>query len=123
MIPQAALVAKERIEACIADFRSWMYDNKLKLSQDKTKLIVITPYQQSKKVDIDIVQVGDCDIKPTHSARNLRATFDHAASCLTNNQILQLNMTEQKISDKKAASERLISFRLDNGNSLSYGLL
>ena len=76
MIPQAALVAKERIEACIADFRSWMYDNKLKLSQDKTKLIVITPYQQSKKVDIDIIQVGDCDIKPGQSARNLGATFD-----------------------------------------------
>ena len=43
LIPQAALVAKERIEGCVADIRSWMCDSKLILKEDKTELIVITP--------------------------------------------------------------------------------
>ena len=72
MTPQVALVAKERI----VDIHSCRCDNKLKLNEDTTELIVTTHSRQSKKVNIESVQVRDCDIKPAHSTGNLCATFD-----------------------------------------------
>ena len=70
MTPQAASVVKERIEAAVVDIFSWMMrDNSLKLNEDQTKLIVITPSWQSTKVVSMSVQVGDCNIKPAHSGR------------------------------------------------------
>ena len=75
LTPHSDLVAKERIEACVADICSWMCENKHKLNDDKTEFIV-TPSQQPNKVDIDFVQVADCDINTAHSAHNHGATFD-----------------------------------------------
>ncbi len=49
LTPQGASEAKERIEACVADIRTWMRENKLKLNEDKTELIVITPSRQQNK--------------------------------------------------------------------------
>ena len=57
-----------------------MRNNKLKLNDEKTKLIVITPSRQSDKIDIQSVKVGDAAIYPSSAAHNLSATFDKRMS-------------------------------------------
>ena len=125
--------AKAKLEACIADIRVWMRNNKLKLNDDKTEFVVITPSRQCGKVTIDSIHVGGCQVQPAISARNLGATFDHrmtlhphvsslVKSC--NFQLRRLGQIRKYLTN--SAAEKLIhafiSSRLDNGNSLLFGL-
>ena len=57
-----------------------MNSNKLKLNDEKTEAIVITPSHQSKKINIQPIQIGNYSIMPTHTAHNLGATFHHHMS-------------------------------------------
>ena len=125
--------AKKKMEACVADISKWMRENKLQLNEDKTELIVITPSRQSKKVSVDSVTVGNCEIKPADSAHNLGATFDHHmtlkphVSSLVKSCYWQLRKIGQirKFLTKDAAEKLIhafVSSRLDNGNSLLHGL-
>jgi hypothetical protein len=41
--PQSAQNAVTKIQDCIIDIRIWMMENKLKLNEDKTELLLITP--------------------------------------------------------------------------------
>ena len=118
---------------CVADIRIWMCENKLQLNDDKTELIVITPSRQSKKVIIDCVQVGDSRVAPSMSARNLGAVFDQnmtlkphisgiVRSCSW--QLRRISHIRKFLTTE--ATEKIIhafiSSRLDNGNSILYGL-
>jgi len=76
LTPHSAAEAQSKLEACVADIRVWMRENKLQLNEEKTELVVITPSRQSRKVDVGSVHIGDSDIMPSDSARNLGATFD-----------------------------------------------
>ena len=97
------------------------------------KLIVITPSHQSKTINIQPIKIGNCSIMPTHTARNLRATFYHHMSPIPhvssiikscNFQLRRLLQIRKYLSTD--ASEKLIhafiSSRLDNGNSLVFGV-
>ena len=53
-----------------------MCSDKLLLNTGKTEFIIIRTRQQLGKVKIDHIRVGDCDIKPATSARNLGTWFD-----------------------------------------------
>jgi hypothetical protein len=133
LTPHSLDVAKSKLEVCVEDIRIWMRNNKLQLNEDKTEFIVITPSRQSDKVQLDSVNVGDCDIQPSKTAKNLGATFDEhmtlkphisalVKSC--NWQLRRIGQIRKFLN--REASERLIhafvSSRLDNGNSLLYGL-
>ena len=131
--PHSASEAKMKMEACIADIRAWMRENKLQLNESKTELVTITPSRQKDKVNIESVHIGDCDITPTSTARNLGATFDqnmtlhpHVSALVKscNWQLRRIGQIRKFLT--KEASEKLvhafISSRLDNGNSLLYGL-
>ena len=110
-----------------------MKENKLQLNEDKTEFIVITPSRQSTKVSVQSVKIGGCDIAPSITARNLGATFDdhmtlkpHIAAIVKscNWQLRRIGQIRKFLTDE--AAEKLIhafiSSRLDNGNSLLYGL-
>ena len=73
--------AKERIEACISDIRTWMKSNFLKLNDDKTEVLVITSRQSvSDSLSISI-KVGDQYIPPSDTPpRNLGVIFDSSLS-------------------------------------------
>ena len=64
------------MENCIADVRSWMINDKLMLNDDKTEFLVIGMSKQLSKVSVSSIRVGDVDVIPVHSAKNLGSWFD-----------------------------------------------
>ena len=60
-----------------------MCSDKLTLNNGKTEFIIIETRPQLSKVNIDHIRVGDCDIKPTTSVRNLGAWFDEKFTTAT----------------------------------------
>ncbi len=65
-----------RIQACAEDIRTWMYQNKLKLSGDKTVLMLLGNKPQLNKLVYSSVIVGDSYIESVPSTTNLGAGFD-----------------------------------------------
>ncbi len=68
------------VETCIADIRIWLISQKLKFNDLKTEFLIIGTRQQLKKIEINSVRVGDVDIKPVESVRDLGAWFDEHMS-------------------------------------------
>ena len=111
----------------------WMTMNKLKLNDDKTEVLIIGRKDQREKIHISSIKVGDCNVKATNSARNIGVIQDHELSLV--NQInaicrsayhhLRVIGQIRKYLDRQATESLIhafVSSRLDNGNSLLYGL-
>jgi len=67
-----------RVENCISDIRTWMVDNKLKLNEDKTEVLILTSKLHRSCHGISQVVVGGAPIAPTLTVRNLGAMFDQS---------------------------------------------
>ena len=70
------LDAVTAFENCIRDIRQWMCVRKLMLNDDKTEFLLVRTRKQLTKVSIDGVRVGDYNISPSPSVRNLGTWFD-----------------------------------------------
>ena len=68
--------AKLKLERCIIEIQDWMKFNKLKLNGDTTEIVLLSSQFNRREVHIDNIQIGDVDIKPSSSARNLGVIFD-----------------------------------------------
>ena len=68
--------AKETVELCVKDIGDWMLCNKLKLSQDKTELLVVSSRYRTRP-PLNHIQIGDDLISPCEHARNLGVGLDH----------------------------------------------
>ena len=68
--------AKETVELCVKDIGDWMLCNKLKLSQDKTELLVVSSRYRTRP-PLNHIQIGDDVINPCEHARNLGVGLDH----------------------------------------------
>ena len=66
--------AKSSVELCVKDIDWWMANNMLKLNQEKTELMVISSKFRPRPAT-PYVSVGDAQILPKSSARNLGVTF------------------------------------------------
>ena len=62
------------MEACILEVKEWMHDNKLKLNDDKTEIILINP--KKYEVNFSNLVVGDGDVQFSDSAKNLGVFID-----------------------------------------------
>ncbi len=124
--------AVARVENCIDDIRNWMAANKLMLNDAKTELLHVSS-RFSKSVSNIRINIGDTSIAPSETVRDLGITLDS-----------NLTMTSHVNSVCRSASyaihrigklrryldagntEKLvhafISSRLDNCNSILYGL-
>ena len=67
-----------QVENCISDIRMWMVENKLKLNDDKTEVLILTSKSHTSSHGISQVLVGGAPIAPTLSVRNLGAVFDQS---------------------------------------------
>ena len=125
--------ALAQIEDCIQDIRLWMTENKLKLNEDKTEFLLITPSRQTHKCNIEKITIGNSDIYPSAAARNLGVMFDDRMNmnAQVNAVVKSCNMQLRSIGEIRKylstdAAQNLIhafiTSRLDNGNSLLYGL-
>ena len=69
-------IAIDKINLCISDIRTWVIKNKLKINDSKTEILVLTSSFLSNNFNDLQINVGNTQIKPTASSRNLGVIFD-----------------------------------------------
>ena len=68
--------AVSAMQKCICDVRAWMREDQLMLNDDKTEFLIIGTRQQLSKVSIESIKIGETEVSPVASARNLGTCFD-----------------------------------------------
>ena len=63
------------VEACVSDINEWMTDNKLKLNNDKTELLILHAHHRPSP-SLDSVYADTELIKASESVRNIGVWFD-----------------------------------------------
>ena len=125
--------AKSRLPDCIAEIRSWMLANKLKLNDSKTELFLIASPRNASALSNLELKIGESVITPAGSIKNLSIMFDNnltmkdhvSLSCRTVNfHLRNLNRIRSYIDRSTCAHavRSLILSRLDYGNPLLGGL-
>ena len=66
----------EKINLCISDIRTWMIKNKLKINDSKTEFLVLSSSIFKQHFNDLQINVGNTEINPSLSARNLGVIFD-----------------------------------------------
>lgn len=131
--PNAEHSTRQCIEKCVSDIKSWMTTNKLKLNDEKTDLLVVTSRNNQTKIQTKQMQIGNSIIQPSIAARNLGIIFDNTLSMESHVKklcqtaffhIRNINSIRRCLPDDSAALivHALITSRLDNCNSLLYGI-
>ena len=64
------------IENCVAELRSWMISNMLMVNDSKTEFLIVGSKQQLERVNIPFIHMGEDQITPVTSVRNLGVIFD-----------------------------------------------
>ena len=120
-----------RLEACIAEIKSWMAKNYLKLNDDKTEFIVFGTQNALRSVSEWTVSVGDVEVLPSRTVRNIGAMMDsaltmqpHVHSVIKSCYVQMRNLSKIRKYLTEAAAKSLthafVSSRLDNMNSLLF---
>ena len=131
--PHDELTVRSKIEKCVADIKSWMTANKLKLNDEKNELIMFTTPRMHSRIQDNHIQIANAKIQSAHSARNLGIFLDENMTMADQIkkicqsayfQIRNINSIRKILSDDTASIlvHALITSRLDNGNALLYGI-
>ena len=126
-------IALDKINLCISDLRTWMIKHKLKINDSKTEFMVLTSSFLKQQFNDLQIKVGNIQIKPSTTARNLGVTFDsnlnlesHINSvCRSAYFHLRNIRSVKKMLTYDAFSQlihALVTVRIDYCNSLLYGL-
>ncbi|XP_067023078.1 uncharacterized protein [Acropora muricata] len=124
-------IAWGTLEQCIVDVNNWMLQNNVKLNQDKSELILMHAKHRLRP-SLESIEVGESTIVPSDSARNIGVIFD---STFSHSQIIEVCKTAFYHLRTLSKIRRYLSYdttkvlinafvisRLDNCNSLMYGL-
>ena len=125
------------IENCIGDVRAWMRDDKLNqmLNDDKSEFLIIGTERQLRqlsRVSVDKIKIGQAEVSPVSSVRNLGTWFDshldmstHVTKACANTFYYLHNIRHIGKYLSRESTERLvhafITSRLDYCNGLLYG--
>ena len=131
--PEESEEAMDRLEQCIEDIRKWIASHYLKLNDSKTEFMIFGSPHDTTKVTAWTVSIGDTEIFPSSSVRNIGAFLYPELNMRShiNNTIracyAQLRPVAQirRYLMTEAASKlchAFITSRLDNMNSLLYKL-
>ena len=126
-------VITTRIETCLQDIETWMSLNKLKLNGDKTELLVIGSGNLSASKLPSFTAIGGSVIQLSHSVRNIGVIFDNKlnmerqVSAICKSAFFHIRNISRirkflSVSSTKALVHAFVTCRLDNCNSLLYGL-
>ena len=74
--PEESEEAMDRLEQCIEDIRKWMASHYLKLNDSKTEFMIFGSPHDTTKVTAWTVSIGDTEIFPSSSVRNIGAFLD-----------------------------------------------
>ena len=74
--------ATQRMQVCLEEVKTWMLQNRLKLNDNKTELLVVCNSSQKKKLCVDSVNLhlGSDWITPVEKVKNLGVIVDSALS-------------------------------------------
>ena len=124
--------AMETLEQCIKKIRAWMKTNCLKLNDSKTEFLIVNQ-KGCKSVFNESISIGDDKIAPSTSAKNIGAMIDSyitmesqvkeiCRKCYLS--LYQISQIRSYITDDAACTlvNALVTSKLDNLNSLLYGL-
>jgi len=120
------------VEDCTRDVKNWMVDNRLKLNEDKTEVVLFNP-KKIDDIDVTTLKIGNDTVKIAKTAKNLGIFFDdcldmnHHINVLCKGLFLELRRLGQlsKFLNQKSLKTLVSSFifsRLDYCNSLFFGL-
>ena len=65
-----------RFEHCIAEVKTWVKVNKLKLCDEKTEVILLGNYNITKHVPSPSLHINDISLEATDKVKNLGVTID-----------------------------------------------
>ena len=120
------------IEKCIRDVRAWMRDDKLMLKDDKTEFLIIGTERQLSRASVDKTKIGQAEVSPVSSVRNLGTWFDshldmstHVTKACASAFYYLYNIRHIRKYLSRESTERLVhefnTSRLDYCNGLLYG--
>ena len=120
-------------ETCIKYVRSWMLQNKLKLNDSKTEFMIIGTPQQTSKLDVTSIKVGNSLVKPSKTVRNLGLWLDSSLNMETHVSkvckaafFMLYNLRHiRKYLDQESAETLVCAFitsKIDYCNGLLFGL-
>jgi hypothetical protein len=75
-VPGDVQCALFRLSKCVDDIQHWMVENKLRLNEDKTEFFVASSLHHWKRLANISLLLGDVEIFPSKSVRNLGVVFD-----------------------------------------------
>ena len=70
----------QNLESCCDEIKKWMLQNRLKLNDEKTEVILLGPEERRKSIGLQSIRVGDADIDIVDSVRNLGLYLDSELS-------------------------------------------
>jgi hypothetical protein len=125
--------AVAQMETCICEIKSWLCENSLKMNDSKTEFVVLGSKAQLATLPKISLKIGTASINPTRTARNIGAIFDDTL-CMVDHinhvqrscymQIRNISKIRKYLSQDATAKlvQALVISRLDNLNSLLYGI-
>ena len=124
---------KISIENCLLEIDHWMTCNKLKLNKDKTELLILHSRFHSGPTLPSAITLGTDEIHPSNHARNIGVIFDSTLSmtnhvnCIVKSAFYHLRNIARirkflSYDTTKLLIHAFVSSKLDNCNSLLYGL-
>ena len=124
--------SKNLIQECTRDISSWMKNNKLKLNDDKTDLLVLTAKHRPQP-PIDSIALGSEVICPSETVKNLGTVFDTTlslekqvtAACKAGfHHLRNIARIKKHLSfeSNQVLIHAFVTSKLDYCNSLYYGL-
>ena len=123
----------DRIEKCLTEIVLWMNNNMLKINADKTELMIFTSQKNQKHVETMTVNIGNENIQPSNTVRNLGAMLDrnmtmekHVSSVCRSGygQLRQIGHIRKYLTTDatKSLVNSLVTSRMDYCNALLYGI-
>ena len=116
-----AVNAKSRMEACVADVKSWMLHNKLKLNSSKTEIILFQPPAVKCRNQPFATCVDGIEMLPASSVKSLGVILDDTLKLVShvNSVTSTAYFHLRKIAQKRSVFNRKVTETLVNALVLS----
>lgn len=120
------------MEDCIEDVRIWMLQNKLKLNEKKTEVIIMSTKNNKQRLSNVTLKVGDDEITPKENVRDLGCWLDDRMTMQTQVKntvrasyyhLRNINRIRRNLDDEACAKviNATVTSRLDYHNALISG--
>ena len=121
------------LQSCVDDIRRWMKSNMLILNDEKTEVLHFSSRFKKERNVLDSFRIGDAEIIPTNTARNLGVMFDsdgfmtsHVNNVCRSAYFALYRIGKIRFLIDAQTTEKLVhafvTSRLDYCNSLLYGI-